>query len=342
MARKDDEEQLKVARMALYSVNLLNAMQVDLTRETERRTADMGAIDDKRRMGGDQTMLRMELDILFELQAADLSKYARLYRAATDGLRDSLVLSLRDERLAQKYREPMALATEPAARGMSVFRKSLVELPDLSPSFRQAAAELVESIDYAIEGFKVVGHVARTGRVPASILPPQIPSLADELNGIQPGADDATEYERLVARVLTEAFAGRLIHPNIQYRQNQGRKRVDIKFTNNGGLGFFGWLQKSFQCPDVFVECKNYSSDPGNPEVDQLLGRLGAETGVVGVLCVRSVDNEDLLIARCRDAFFRDRKIILPLRDADLIALHGASVEVQFAYLKAIYDKVAQ
>jgi hypothetical protein len=68
----------------------------------------------------------------------------------------------------------------------------------------------------------------------------------------------------------------------------------------------------------VAVECKNYSSDPENPELDQIAGRFSPRCGVLGLLVCRSFDNKALFLQRCRDTAVDNRGFIIPLDDEDL------------------------
>lgn len=74
-------------------------------------------------------------------------------------------------------------------------------------------------------------------------------------------------------------------------------------------------------CSFVAVECKNYTEDPANPEVDQLLGRFTVQRGYLGILCYRNSTNKDLILQRCKDAAAAGQGYVLPLDDADLRAL---------------------
>jgi hypothetical protein len=67
------------------------------------------------------------------------------------------------------------------------------------------------------------------------------------------------------------------------------------------------------------VECKNYSSDPGNPEFDQLSGRFGINRGQLGMLLYRGVDDYARLSARCRDTAQDGRGFILALGDEQIL-----------------------
>jgi hypothetical protein len=54
--------------------------------------------------------------------------------------------------------------------------------------------------------------------------------------------------------------------------------------------------------PYVTVECKNFTGDPANPELDQLIGRFTNVNGKLGVMAVRKLKNRPLFIARRNDA----------------------------------------
>jgi hypothetical protein len=88
--------------------------------------------------------------------------------------------------------------------------------------------------------------------------------------------------------------------------------------------GFFGWLSQHYPSANVFVECKNYGREVGNPELDQLSGRFSPSRGTFGLLVIRSVDDKPTLLRRCRDTADDQRGFIVPLDDGDLRALAGA------------------
>jgi hypothetical protein len=80
-----------------------------------------------------------------------------------------------------------------------------------------------------------------------------------------------------------------LAHPNVQTELHDGRKRIDITYTNMGTQGFFLWLAKHFPSPHVFFECKNYGSEIGNPELDQISGRFSPSRGQFGIIVCRKI-----------------------------------------------------
>jgi hypothetical protein len=71
-------------------------------------------------------------------------------------------------------------------------------------------------------------------------------------------------------------------------------------------------------CKYVFVECKNYGTEVGNPDLDQLPSRSSPLRGNVGIPTCRSFKNKDLFLKRCRDTALDHRGNFLVLDDQDL------------------------
>jgi len=147
---------------------------------------------------------------------------------------------------------------------------------------------------------------------------PDWDALLEAVTNIPAGKDAATAYENTVEALLTALFYPDLTNPNVQYNVHDGRKRIDIRYTNMGTAGFFSWLAKHYTAPHVWNECKNYSKKVANPELDQLSGRFSPSRGRVGILVCRNYDDKSNFIRRCRDTAKDDRGWIIPLDDDDL------------------------
>jgi hypothetical protein len=146
--------------------------------------------------------------------------------------------------------------------------------------------------------------------------------LISELKNIPTGGDDASKYHSLMIGILELVFYPNLINPIKEHEINEGRKRIDICFDNAAsGSGFFHRLQHSFQipCQYIFFECKNYTKDVANPELDQMVGRLAPSRGKFGVILCRDIDNEALFMQRCKDSYKDNHGLIIPLTDKDII-----------------------
>jgi hypothetical protein len=163
---------------------------------------------------------------------------------------------------------------------------------------------------------------------------PDYEALVQTLQRIQRGRSAADEYHRAVERVLSALFSNSLAMPQVEYAIHQGRKRIDIVYSNVGVRDFFAWLGTHYPAPKIYVECKNYVGDPANPELDQLAGRFSMSRGKFGFLVCRSFENKDLFIERCRDTARDDRGFIIALDDLDLaeLALRRAENRSQAIY----------
>jgi hypothetical protein len=166
--------------------------------------------------------------------------------------------------------------------------------------------------------------------------------LAAVLN-TPPGREHADAYHRAVQALLTALLYPSLVDPKREWEIHDGRKRIDIVYVNAATDGFFDWLSRHYPAAHIIVECKNYSRDVANQELDQLAGRFSPSRGRVGLLLSRSFEDKQLFIERCRDTARDDRGFILALDDDDLRELVDAGRAFgygsrQFALLKQRFD----
>lgn len=151
--------------------------------------------------------------------------------------------------------------------------------------------------------------------------PPNWDGLLEEVIQVHAGNDGAKEYHQKVERLLTAVLYPSLTSPRMEQRLHDGRKRVDITYMNNARSGFFEWVGRHHPSSYIFVECKNYTADPANPELDQLSGRFSPQRGQVGILICRTLADRELFTKRCRDTALDQRGFIVALDDADLSKL---------------------
>lgn len=144
--------------------------------------------------------------------------------------------------------------------------------------------------------------------------------LINDLSKIKPGIDYAGDFHDCIFESIKFIFDGYLMRQKKEVRINEGRKRIDITFDNLREKGFFYELRNLYEifCPKIIIECKNYSSNIKNPEIDQLIGRLNDRIGKFGILICRNIENKKVLNKTCQDALHDHKKYIMVLCDADI------------------------
>ncbi len=150
-----------------------------------------------------------------------------------------------------------------------------------------------------------------------------INTLIESLHNIPAGGEHASQYQKLMFGILELLFYPYVAHPRLEQEIDEGRKRVDITFTNNAESGFFYVLPNTYQvpCVKIMVECKNYSKDIANPELDQMAGRFSPNKGKFGIICCRSLDNEKLFVEREKDTAINQRGWIIHITDDEIVSL---------------------
>ncbi|WP_156481303.1 hypothetical protein [Herbaspirillum rubrisubalbicans] len=178
---------------------------------------------------------------------------------------------------------------------------------DLFVNFRKDAKKYAKPLEsQEIDGRLLVSDIAL--------------HLIDVLRKTPSGNDHASAYHKLIVGILELLFYPSLTRPRKEQEIYDGRKRIDIVFDNAASSGELYRLQtKRISAAYVMVECKNYSKDVANPELDQLAGRFSFRLSQFGFLVCRSVSDYPTLIARCHDLFAAKQELILPVLDEDVI-----------------------
>lgn len=146
-------------------------------------------------------------------------------------------------------------------------------------------------------------------------------ALVTALKNIPAGSAAASEYHRMMTGVVEFVFFPSLLYPQKEREIHSGRKRIDIVMENGARDGAFERLEhnKRLPCAYVAFECKNYTTEVANPELDQLAGRFSMNRGQIGFLLCRRFENRDLFVRRCQDTLKDGRGLIVPVDDETVI-----------------------
>lgn len=241
-------------------------------------------------------------------------RYKTFYREFSAGEMDSLMLANGFE-VAQTFAVPR--------NHVRLYRKTKINPFGQALTLADLRREVPRDESIALPE-KKRPRVVKRSRKTAELRPdPAVLSVertfSTRLEKLRPGPAKAGEYHALMMSILSHLFVPeRITRIKKEAELFEGRKRIDL-LCRTGKTGFFSDLNRdySIRSPYVVFECKNYASDPKNPEFDQLLGRLGTTRGDFGVLLCRTINNRKAVIQRCRDATAQ-RKFVLVLCDSDM------------------------
>jgi hypothetical protein len=142
----------------------------------------------------------------------------------------------------------------------------------------------------------------------------------EKIRNIPPGTDNAENYHRLVSYAMGRIFRGSLRNMDIKVGIDNDIKIIDTIFTNSATKGFFNTLKSKTDCSYPIIEVKNISSNPANPDLDQLNGRLGGTHGNFGILICKKVTDWDSVNRRCK-TYLPAGHYVLCISEDDLITL---------------------
>ena len=160
---------------------------------------------------------------------------------------------------------------------------------------------------------------------------------------IPPGKKHAYDYETAVQNLMEALFYPYLVEPQAQTPLHNGLKRVDITFKNYAQIGFFRWLSLHHKSSYAFIECKNYGSEIGNPEIDQISMRFSPARGQFGIVFCRNVEDREKMKNRCKAAATDGHGFVVVLDDDDLKDLiKGAKNILDGGSFKIIEQRFAE
>lgn len=150
---------------------------------------------------------------------------------------------------------------------------------------------------------------------------PRINDLLAQIEELEAGNRDATAYEQTIYALVEFVFDWALENFEMQYKMDQGRSRIDVIADNFASGGLFEQLRLELNATSVPMECKNYGTDLGNDEFNQLMERLSVTTSRFGILFCRTVSDQAAMLKHQTDRWLRHGTVILLIEDVLLTEL---------------------
>lgn len=198
----------------------------------------------------------------------------------------------------------------------------------LTELLKRKVSRSLETIErstrWRIEGKEAISEkVVYDAKVPTEVSKPKkiniLASYLKELKKLESGRKYASQYHELIFDILKILFENRLRRPKKEESIADETQRVDITFKNFQDRGFFKRLDKGYHivCPNIFIECKNYNEDLGNPVFAQIQNRLNKKSGQFGIIVCRKIINRRRVRKR-QGTLVNDDKYVLVLVDSDI------------------------
>lgn len=141
-------------------------------------------------------------------------------------------------------------------------------------------------------------------------------NVTNSLSKIKPGQRQAAEYQRLVAKILHEAFTPRLDEPHLEVLNESGASRYDIVFMNRADRGFWHDIKVSRGNSIVIFDAKN-KNDLSPSDADQMLRYSGPWRGNVIFLVCRDEPSK-AFTTRSADLLKEKGMCLIVLSDREL------------------------
>lgn len=149
----------------------------------------------------------------------------------------------------------------------------------------------------------------------------KIQDLIKRLKELPPGRKAAQAYHDISFELLEFVFDWVFENFESEYVMDGGRGRIDIIADNYAGEGLFHELKMELNATSIPMECKNYSTDIGNEEFNQINDRLGSKSSRFGIVFCRIISDKADMLKHQTDRWLRQDNLILLIDDEGLQSL---------------------
>jgi len=136
-----------------------------------------------------------------------------------------------------------------------------------------------------------------------------------KLKEIGLGRKHANEYHNVIFTLIQFIFDWALDNFEKEFKMDAGRSRIDIICDNYASGGLFRDFVDRYRATTLPIECKNYSTDLGNNEFNQIMERLGPKTSQLGMVFCRKIDDVSATMSHLTDRWLRHNCMIVLFDD---------------------------
>jgi len=144
--------------------------------------------------------------------------------------------------------------------------------------------------------------------------------FVSELQALPPGRPTASQYQRLVYKILNYLFEPDLTDGQLEEPTHHGTERRDIVFANEAERSFLKYVRETYLSLFLLFEIKNTQAAELE-HVNQVAAYLGSRLGMLGFIVTRRPADKNVILKTYsiyNDTPSMPRKTILIVSDDDL------------------------
>ena len=242
---------------------------------------------------------------------------------------DALVRTLKDG--AKRIPTKKSISEDPRFPFSKEFiSQYITEHSEVMQAYRKGLMKRFKPVDPAVPSTK------------ATVDDPDVLAIIERLKGIMPGKAGAGDYHSAIYELIQFIFDFALDDFGKEFKMDGGRSRIDIISNNIAGGGLFSEYKSIYRAFSVPMECKNYKTELGNDEFNQIMERLGPKTSQLGMLFCRSITDVPTIIRHLKDRFLRHGCMILLFDDKLVELLAVLRLQRSYTEIESLLRRLAR
>ena len=206
----------------------------------------------------------------------------------------------------------------------------ITEHPETMDAYRKDLMKRFKPTDPAVPSEKAI------------VDDPDVISMLERLKGIMPGKAEASDYHSIIYDLTQFIFDFVLDDFDKEFKMDGGRGRIDIISNNIAGGGLFSEYKSIYRAITVPMECKNYVTELGNAEFNQIMERLSPKTSQLGMMFCRSITHVPTIVGHLKDRFLRHGCMILLFDDRLVERLALLRLQRSYSEIESLLRRLAR